>query len=296
MPGEFWTEQELTILMDNYEEMTCRDIAKILGRTTRSVQHKFGQLGLKRRLPQVGDIKQDWEIMEIYTRNIGKHNVSRCKLRHIKDGRTKDRKLTDFQQGTAGVSKHVRPDLRERSLTHGLSWHPLYNAYNSMINRCENPNVINYNNYGGRGIKICEEWRNDFKKYYDWCMENGWAEGLSVERIDNNGNYCPDNCKLATRIEQCANKRTTRRITAWGETKSASLWAMDLRCKATYHSIIYRVKHGWSAEDAISKPTWRNEEKDNFIAHKDLYYFLKRKHPNVLEEFLSLADSPRQSV
>lgn len=124
-----------------------------------------------------------------------------------------------------------RKDLsRKSNITHNLSKHPLYDVYKHIISRCYNEKDKVFKNYGGRNIEVWEEWKNDFVGFYDWCIANGYKEGLSVERLDNDGNYAPYNCKLATVAEQSRNKRSTRNYIAFGETKCLFDWAQDERC------------------------------------------------------------------
>lgn len=144
----------------------------------------------------------------------------------------------------------LRKDLvRKRATTHGLSDHLLYDVWQKMVSRCYDENDKGFKNYGARGIEVWLDWKEDFMSFYDWCMENGYKEGLSVERLDNDGNYAPYNCKLATREEQSRNKRSTRNYTAFGETKCLFDWGKDLRCKVGI----------WTLRSRMDKPHWEGK-------------------------------------
>ena len=123
-----------------------------------------------------------------------------------------------------------------------------------MKQRCFNPKDRNYHNYGGRGITVCDEWL-DYLTFKKWCDENGYEQGLSIDRINNDGNYEPGNCRWVTQKVQNNNKRTIHWITYNGETKSLSEWAASLGLKP--NSLIQRL-HKYSVEEALSVPNRGN--------------------------------------
>ena len=114
--------------------------------------------------------------------------------------------------------------------THGKTHTRLFRVWSSIKNRCENPNATNYSAYGGRGITICPQWKNDFDAFYEWAMEHGYdpdaKRGVyTVDRIDNRKGYSPENCRLASSKEQANNRRNTRFVTVNGICKSTADWA-----------------------------------------------------------------------
>lgn len=137
-------------------------------------------------------------------------------------------------------------------LTHGQINTPLYKSWAHMKERCNNPNSKNYNDYGGRGITICDEW-NDFIPFMEWALKNGYKEGLTIERNDVNGNYCPENCSWANRKEQANNRRSNIIITYFGETHTLMQWCEILNLP--YILILERMRnYNWDFWRAISTP------------------------------------------
>lgn len=113
----------------------------------------------------------------------------------------------DLRNGSTVSCGCYNYEKESAAKTHGYSRTKLGNVFEGMKQRCNNPKNKNYEKYGGRGIKICTEWLNDPKKFFDWAIKNGYKEGLSIDRIDVNGNYESDNCRWADNEAQCLNQR-----------------------------------------------------------------------------------------
>jgi hypothetical protein len=113
-------------------------------------------------------------------------------------------------------------------MRHGKSNTRLYRVWSRIKVRCYNKKFQHYKSYGGRGIKVCDEWLNDFMAFYNWAMANGYADNLTIDRIDVNGNYEPSNCRWVTNEEQQNNKRNTIFLTYKGKRQTITQWANEL--------------------------------------------------------------------
>lgn len=122
----------------------------------------------------------------------------------------------------------------------------------SMYCRCYYTATHGYERYGGRGIKICEEWINNPNNFYDWAINNGYKKGLTLDRIDVNGNYEPSNCRWVTKEVQDNNRRNNRKIAYNGETKTLSQWSREYNINIV--TLSDRLKAGLSIDEALNKP------------------------------------------
>ena len=143
-----------------------------------------------------------------------------------------------------------------KSKSHGLSKTHLYNIWCGMVSRCKNKE---YSNYGGRGIKVCEEWTGNhgFENFYKWAIKAGYDETKSraeqsIDRIDVDGDYCPENCRWASYVTQQNNRRNNKLIEYRGEIKTLAEWCREL--EIGYSKTELRLSRGWSVKDAFERP------------------------------------------
>jgi len=179
------------------------------------------------------------------------------------------------------------------SYSHGKTGTRLYRIWKCMNTRCYNRNRKEYKNYGGRGIKLCNEWRgkNGFQNFYDWAMSNGYRDGLTIDRVDTNGNYEPSNCKWSDYFEQANNRRTSITLLYEGKevtpTELSEITGMsintiygthrernvtdftDWKPRKHKHKNIYKRKDGRFEVDINKKYCGRYETLDEAIAVRD---------------------------
>lgn len=163
--------------------------------------------------------------------------------------------------GTVGVTQNGSIQIgttrscgcknRDDTTKHGLWSHPLYVVWRHMMERCYDEQCPAFKNYGGRGIRVCKRW-HDLRKFHA-DMSPTYAEGLTLDREDNNKGYSPENCRWETRATQSANRRNCINVTIDGKTQTLKEWARDLG--VNYHSAYHRVtKMGWEPELALRTP------------------------------------------
>jgi hypothetical protein len=149
-----------------------------------------------------------------------------------------------------GSSKSCGCSRRGLRAVNGFSGHRLYRIWMGILKRCNHINNVSYHYYGGRGIEVCNKWLV-FDNFIKWGLENGYDDKLTLDRIDNNGNYEPSNCRWADRKTQSRNKRNNRLLTFNGKTQCVFAWAEELNIK---HSTIFnRLERGWTPEKALTQ-------------------------------------------
>lgn len=151
----------------------------------------------------------------------------------------------------------------ESAVKHGDSqvgkspFYRLYYIYASILRRCKVKDGIKvFPGYGGRGIKVCDEWKSDYLTFKKWAIANGYSDELTIDRIDNNGNYEPSNCRWVTVKEQSNNRRSNRFVTAFGESKTITEWSEDERCVVGRTAIHDRIARGIDPEVAMASPNY----------------------------------------
>lgn len=174
-----------------------------------------------------------------------------------------------------------KESMRKVASKHGLSSTRLYHIWTGMKGRCYNPNNPRYNSYGGRGILIHEEWLNNFESFYNWAISNGYAENLTLDRIDNNRGYSPDNCRWANQKQQCNNKSNNHLLTYNGKTQNITQWAEELGIGR--RTLTDRLTYSWTLEEVFTKPLKK--------VNQELIEYNGEQH--TLSEWAKIIDMPR---
>lgn len=149
------------------------------------------------------------------------------------------------------IQRRMRPDLAERNrmrAKHGLSGSPTMKSYEAMVRRCTNPQDKDYKNYGARGVTVCTRWSESFENFVaDMGIK---PRGKSLGRIDNDGDYSPENCQWEDAKSQANNRRGNKTINYRGRTQTVAQWADEIGIGPK--TLAYRIRAGWSLDDAMS--------------------------------------------
>jgi hypothetical protein len=199
--------------------------------------NKYGRLTIIKRVENSKFLEAQW--------------LCKCEC-----GNTKIVKANNLKRGSTkscGCLKKEQDCKNIMKTTHGKHNTRLYKIFYSMKERCYNENNINYHRYGGRGIKICDEWLKDFMNFYNWAMRNGYQNNLTIDRIDNDGNYEPNNCRWVTKKEQSNNTSRNRYVIYNGEKLTLSQFCEKYNMNRS--TIYNRMERGWDIKKAINTPT-----------------------------------------
>lgn len=143
------------------------------------------------------------------------------------------------------------------NVKHGLSNTRLFNIWSSMKQRCYNPKAVGYKNYGARGIVVCDLWRDDFSSFRSWALSHGYSEGLTIDRINNDGGYSPDNCRWIPMKLQQNHRRNNHRVVYCGETYTIAQLALKFNISAA--TLAWRIAHNWDQNDWGRTPAYNNK-------------------------------------
>lgn len=164
------------------------------------------------------------------------------------------------QQKTKSCGCLAREKSKERETKHGMFGTRIYNIWAGLKRRCYDSKVQSYKWYGGKGIKYCKEWE-DFSNFYDWAIKNGYNDGLSIDRIDSNSDYSPENCRWVDNITQGRNKKSNKVIEYNGEKHCLSEWAELYNIN--YSTFLTRLRRGFSFEEALKHKKYTQYNKRN---------------------------------
>lgn len=199
---------------------------------------------------------------------IRKENNGKARLYAICICECGNKKNVQIDQLKRGLTKscgcysmEVRRKKENKHKVHGMRKSRLYEIYSHIKQRCYNINSIGYEKWGGRGITVCDEWLdkdNGFINFYNWAISNGYSDILSIDRINNDGNYNPNNCRWATAKEQADNRRSNITISFQGKEQNLKAWSAEYNI--SYSALRDRImRYGWDIEKALTTPVRKNK-------------------------------------
>lgn len=178
------------------------------------------------------------------------HTLARVFTCSCECGATCTVQLSRLRSGITKSCGCIRKGANNSHFTHGMTKTRVFKIWQGILKRCYNKNATNYYLYGARGVGVCKRWKNSFVAFYEDMGEP--RDNESIERIDNDGDYCKENCKWATVVEQANNKRNSKRLTYNGVTKTVAEWSRLLGwCRYTLYR---RIEAGWKTEKILTTP------------------------------------------
>lgn len=259
---EFWKDEELQFIRDNFVTMKNREMAEILGRSTVSVKQKRAQLKLNKPKIKPGDKFDRLTVVAgPFLMKYNNQQESMVLCRCSCDEKTES--LVRVALLKKGHSRSCGCLFRERALEaatkHGCQKENprLYNVFTGMIHRCYDIKCDSYVDYGGRGISVTDEWNPNvcgmdvaIRNFFNWVATAGYEDGLTIDRIDNNGNYEPSNCRWVDMTTQANNRRSNHLLEIFGETKTIAQWSQDPRCVIKHQTLATRLRkrNDWTSE------------------------------------------------
>lgn len=207
-----------------------------MGKPLELIGESFGRLTVEAR----GDNKVS---KGGYTRRMW---ICRCEC-----GKTTTVSTQDLRRGDVSSCGCLKKEINKSFFTqHGLHGTKLHNVWCAMKRRCVDKNYKDYNRYGARGIKVCDEWFNDFICFYNWSIDNGYKDGLTIDRKNVNGNYEPDNCRWIDMRSQCNNRRNNVKLEYDGKCLTIAEWSTFLNIP--YSRLYMRYKKGWPVNKILT--------------------------------------------
>ena len=198
-------------------------------------------------------------VIALHRLDKGKYWLCQCECGGITLKRTGDLNWSIKKRRKIGCGctrkesiKKAAEASRQVNTKHGLNHSKLHYMYDNMRKRCYRPGTNRYERYGGRGIGICDEWRNDRSEFYRWALENGWQEGMSIDRINVDGHYSPSNCRFIPIGRQSSNTSRNRFLCWRGRKQTVSDWARELGIRSS--ALQHRVDRGWSLDRIFTQP------------------------------------------